>query len=54
MKDQRTLTGKVAAMDHDAFERWMKRHGYRGMAAVRLSQKRRAALESATLSQPQN
>lgn len=43
-KSAHTLAEKVAAMDDIKFERWMKRNGYTGMAAVRLSQKRREVL----------
>ena len=39
-----SLTEKVSKMDDAKFERWMKRNGYTGMAAVRLSQKRRESI----------
>jgi hypothetical protein len=38
------LTAKIAKMTDEQFERWMKRNGYTGLAAVRLAQKRREAL----------
>lgn len=41
-----TLTEKVSKMDDAKFERWMKRNGYTGMAAVRLAAKRREALRT--------
>lgn len=47
MSKAQTLTEKVAAMDDAKFERWMKRNGYTGMAAVKLAANRRAALAKA-------
>jgi plasmid maintenance system antidote protein VapI len=38
------VTAKIAKMTDEQFERWMKRNGYTGLAAVRLAQKRREAL----------
>ena len=43
--DLSELVKKVAEMPDDKFERWMKRNGYTGMAAVRLNQKRREAIK---------
>lgn len=43
-----TTTQKIASMTDDQFERWMKRNGYTGLAAVRMAQKRRDALTAST------
>ena len=43
-----TLLEKVVAMDDAKFERWMRRNGYAGMAAVKLAANRRAAIAKAT------
>jgi hypothetical protein len=40
-----TLVEKVARMDDAAFERWMKRNGYTGLAAAKLALLRREALK---------
>lgn len=45
-KAKPTLTEKVSAMDDAKFERWMKRNGYTGMAAVKLAANRRAHLKA--------
>jgi hypothetical protein len=36
-----TLTQKIITLDDAAFERWLKRNGYSGLAAAKLAQKRR-------------
>jgi hypothetical protein len=40
-----SLIERVSKMDDDAFERWMRRNGYTGLAAFRLSRARRAAIK---------
>ena len=48
-----TLTDRIAAMTDEQFERWLKQKGYRGMAAVMLTARRRAARRAA-VSKPTN
>ncbi len=38
------ITQKIVGLNDEQFERWLKRNGYTGLAAVRLAQKRREAL----------
>lgn len=37
---------QLAAMTHDAFERWLKRNRFTGMAAVNLAAKRRRGIQA--------
>jgi hypothetical protein len=41
------ITQKIVTMSDEQFERWIKRNGYVGLAACRLAQKRRDALQGA-------
>ena len=41
------ITQKIVNLSDEQFERWLKRNGYVGLAACRLAQKRRDALQSA-------
>jgi len=41
------ITQKIINLSDEQFERWLKRNGYVGLAACRLAQKRRDALQVA-------
>jgi len=41
------ITQKIINLSDEQFERWLKRNGYVGLAACRLAQKRRNALQVA-------
>ena len=41
------ITQKIVTLSDEQFERWLKRNNYVGLAACRLAQKRRDAMQSA-------
>jgi hypothetical protein len=45
-KEHKSLTEKITQMDDIKFDKWLKINGYSGMAAVRLSHKRRESLKN--------
>jgi len=43
-----TTMQKLAKMTDEQYERWLKRNGYRGMAAFAMDQKRKVAKQEAS------